>query len=152
MYKLALPHRAARIYPCVLRIRGDLTQLRRNETRRTGGWKARKKAGIRRWKTKSHTHRVCGDINARCNDRHSFSASFSANLAVISWKMSNRLCLAINLLWWMAILLHSEYLIVFLRVIQLSLFFLILLTCVNVMLVKIFIIVILNIIEEEKPN
>lgn len=41
----------------------------------------RKKAGIRRWKTKSHTHRVRGDINARCNDWHSFSASFSTSFA-----------------------------------------------------------------------
>lgn len=40
----------------------------------------RKKAGIRRWKTKSHTHRVRGDINARCNNWHSFSTSFSTAL------------------------------------------------------------------------
>lgn len=46
MYKLALPHRAARMYPCVLRIRGDLTQLRRNEARGQEGGKRGKKQGF----------------------------------------------------------------------------------------------------------
>lgn len=103
MYKLALPRGTHISFRPSYTRRLDPAapgRMRQGEQGREGGgggWKARKKAGIRRWKTKSHTHRVRGDINARCHDRHSFSASFSANLVVVNWKKSRTDC-AIELL------------------------------------------------------
>lgn len=84
MHKLALPRGTHISFRPSYSRRLDPAAPGRMRQGEQGGWKARKKAGIRRWKTKSHTHRVRGDINARCNDRHSFSASFSANLVVVN--------------------------------------------------------------------